>query len=175
MQPSGRSPWQPASDRASERKSAAPTTRRGPTGGRGKPERGLHREQHRGTVSIVDADSFEHVPDTDILPDGEQADPSEDPVQGTAGQRLVEAAAGENYVQDLNVLADGRTLYASHGHRGDIAAFDLESGELTADVHAGAADRQARIHNRCRESPVGRFGDGGERGCPTPRITRSYE
>lgn len=83
-----------------------------------------------GTVSIVDAEEFEVLREIDILPDGAQADPTSDPVQGTAGQRVVEATAGENYAQDLNVSPDGRTLYVSRGHRGDVAAFDIESGDL---------------------------------------------
>lgn len=83
-----------------------------------------------GTVTVADAEAFEVIREIDILPDGEQASPTEDPVQGTAGQPVVEAAAGKNYAQDLNVSPDGRTLYVSRGHRGDVAAFDVESGEL---------------------------------------------
>lgn len=83
-----------------------------------------------GTVSVVDATEFEVIREIDVLPDGEQADPTSDPVQGTVGQPVVEAAAGENYAQDLNVSPDGRTLYVSRGHRGDVAAFDIESGDL---------------------------------------------
>jgi DNA-binding beta-propeller fold protein YncE len=83
-----------------------------------------------GTVSIVDATTFEHIRDVDIVPDGKQAGATAEPVQGTAGQRAVEAFAGENYAQDLNVSPDGRTLYVSRGHRGDVAAFDIATGEL---------------------------------------------
>ena len=110
---------------------------------RGRPgdvPRGPDDSEHRdvvfvansgdGTVSVVDADAFEVRREIDVLPDGERADPTEDPVQGTAGQPLVEAAAGENYAQDLNVSPDGETLYVSRGHRGDVAAFDVESGDL---------------------------------------------
>ena len=78
-----------------------------------------------GTVSVVDARSFTLLREINVLPDGPTAD---DPGQAVAGQRLVEAAGGNNYAQDQDVSPDGRTLYVSRGHRGDVAAFELASG-----------------------------------------------
>lgn len=84
-----------------------------------------------GTVTVIDARTFEVLREIDVLPDGEDASLTEDdPVQALAGQRVVEAAGGENFAQDQDISPDGRTLYASRGHRGDVAAFDIESGEL---------------------------------------------
>jgi YVTN family beta-propeller protein len=81
-----------------------------------------------GTVSVIDAQSFAVVRTLDILPDGPDADLERDPVQALLGQRIVEAAGGANYAQDLDLSPDGRVLYVSRGHRGDVAAFDLASG-----------------------------------------------
>lgn len=84
-----------------------------------------------GTVSIVDLERLEVAGELDVLPDGPDAEPGEDdPAQALIGQRIVEAAGGDNWVQDQDVSPDGRTLYVSRGHRGDVAAFDLATGEL---------------------------------------------
>ena len=80
-----------------------------------------------GTVGVVDARTFAVLREIDVLPDGERAD---DPDQALLRQPVIEAAGGENYAQDLDLSPDGRTLYVSRGHRGDVAAFDLASGEL---------------------------------------------
>jgi YVTN family beta-propeller protein len=84
-----------------------------------------------GTVDAVDAHRFEIIASYDVLPDGEAADPTEDdPFHGLLGQRFVEAVGGDNYAQDQDVSPDGRTLYVSRGHRGDVAAFDLATGAM---------------------------------------------
>ena len=84
-----------------------------------------------GTVSIVDASRLAVVKELDVVPDGEQAAVGEDdPAHALAGQRLVEAAGGTNLAQDQDVSPDGRTLYVSRGHRGDVAAFDIASGRM---------------------------------------------
>jgi YVTN family beta-propeller protein len=40
------------------------------------------------------------------------------------------ALGGTNLAQDQDLSPDGRTLYVSRGHRGDVAAFDLATGAL---------------------------------------------
>jgi YVTN family beta-propeller protein len=47
-----------------------------------------------------------------------------------------------NYLQDTDVSPDGRTLYASRGYLGDVAAFDLASGKLlwATPLNTGRAD-----------------------------------
>jgi YVTN family beta-propeller protein len=82
-----------------------------------------------GTVSIIDSTSFAVVRTLDVIPDGPDADVDRDPVQALLGQRIVELAGGLNYAQDLDVSPDGLTLYVSRGHRGDVAAFDIGTGE----------------------------------------------
>jgi DNA-binding beta-propeller fold protein YncE len=84
-----------------------------------------------GTVSLVDARTFATLRELNVLPDGPDAAFDEDDAsQALIGQRVVEAAGGTNYAQDVDVAPDGRTLYVSRGHRGDIAAFDLASGAM---------------------------------------------
>ena len=84
-----------------------------------------------GTVSLLDARSLRVLRTLDVLPDGTQAQAGEDaPSQALLGQQVVEAAGGINYVQDQDLSPDGRTLYVSRGHRGDVAAFDLASGAM---------------------------------------------
>ena len=84
-----------------------------------------------GTVSLVDAASFRVLKTLDVVPDGRDAQLGEDdPAQALLGQKLVEAAGGTNLAQDQDLSPDGRTLYVSRGHRGDVAAFDLASGDL---------------------------------------------
>ncbi|MEX2195200.1 MAG: beta-propeller fold lactonase family protein [Thermoleophilaceae bacterium] len=84
-----------------------------------------------GTVTVVDAETFEVVHEIDVLPDGPDATLGEDaPLQALVGQRVVELAGGKNYAQDQDVSPDGRTLYVSRGHRGDVAAFDIASGRM---------------------------------------------
>jgi YVTN family beta-propeller protein len=82
-----------------------------------------------GTVSVLDARTFRVIKTLDVIPDGEQPSPDEDPVHFLS-EPLVVAAAGVNLAQDLDVSPDGRSLYVSRGHRGDVAAFDIASGEM---------------------------------------------
>ena len=84
-----------------------------------------------GTVSVVDARTFRVLREVNVLPDGPNAEVGQDdPAQALIRQRVVEAAGGNNYAQDQDISPDGRTLYVSRGHRGDVAAFDLASGEM---------------------------------------------
>ena len=83
-----------------------------------------------GTVSLVDARSFRVLREIDVIPDGESTAFEDNPMQALAGQQIVEAAGGKNYAQDQDVSPDGRTLYVSRGHKGDVAGFDLATGRL---------------------------------------------
>jgi CubicO group peptidase (beta-lactamase class C family)/DNA-binding beta-propeller fold protein YncE len=83
-----------------------------------------------GTVSIVDARRARVLKTIDILPDGPEPGLTDNPTQAIFGQQVVEAAGGKNYAQDQDVSPDGRTLYVSRGHRGDVAAFSIKSGRL---------------------------------------------
>ena len=83
-----------------------------------------------GTVSLVDPRRLRVLREIDVLPDGPRAGLTDNPAQALLGQQIVEAAGGKNYAQDQDVSPDGRTLYVSRGHRGDVAAFDIRSGDL---------------------------------------------
>jgi DNA-binding beta-propeller fold protein YncE len=101
-----------------------------PQGAKGARPVVLVANAEGGTVSIVDARRLRVLRTLDVLPDGKQAGLEDNPTQALVGQQLVEAAGGENYAQDQDVSPDGRTLYVSRGHRGDVAAFALRSGKL---------------------------------------------
>jgi len=114
---------------------AAPAAKPGAGKGRGVV---LVANAEGGTVSIVDVRKLEVVREIDVLPDGRRARPGEDdPGQAAAGQAIVEAAGGENFAQDQDIAPDGRTLYVSRGHRGDVAAFDIASGRMLWKVPIG--------------------------------------
>ena len=83
-----------------------------------------------GTVSIVDARRLRVLKTINVLPDGPEAGLEDNPTQALLGQQIVEAAGGKNYAQDQDVSPDGRTLYVSRGHRGDVAAFSIRTGKL---------------------------------------------
>lgn len=65
------------------------------------------------TVSLLDTATLTVVGEIDINPDG----------------RIVERPGTPNYAQDSDVSPDGRRLYVSRGYLGDVAAFDVATGE----------------------------------------------
>jgi DNA-binding beta-propeller fold protein YncE len=83
-----------------------------------------------GTVSLVDPRRLTVLRTIDILPDGAKPGITDNPTQALLGQQIVEAAGGENYAQDVDVSPNGRVLYVSRGHRGDVAAFSIRTGRL---------------------------------------------
>jgi YVTN family beta-propeller protein len=89
-----------------------------------------------GTVTMIDAPTLKRIRDINVIPDGRTASPERDPLQAL-GQPLVEVAGGENFAQDLDVSPDGRVLYVSRGHLGDVAAFDVGTGKLLWRVAVG--------------------------------------
>ena len=82
-----------------------------------------------GTVGIVDAMTHQTIRTINVIPDGPNPPLQEAPVNAVA-YPLVVAAVGENWAQDLDVSPDGTILYVSRGYRADVAAFDMDSGEL---------------------------------------------
>lgn len=83
-----------------------------------------------GTVDLVDPGRLRVLRTIDVLPDGSEPGLADAPAHALLGQQIVEAAGGKNYAQDQDVSPDGRILYVSRGHRGDVAAFDIRSGDL---------------------------------------------
>lgn len=89
-----------------------------------------------GTVTIVDARTLRRLRTINVIPEGESPSPQQDPIQAAAYPALV-FLAGENFAQDLDVSPDGRVLYVSRGHYGDVAAFDIKTEEMLWRVDIG--------------------------------------
>ena len=81
-----------------------------------------------GTVSLSDAETFEPIKSIDTYPDQNKEDKLEDSLDHST-PKLLNTFLRENYLEHANVSPDGRTLYASRGHVGDILAIDIETGE----------------------------------------------
>ena len=101
-----------------------------PEGSRGAREVVLLANAEGGTVDLIDPRRSQVLRTIDILPDGPEPGLTDNPTQALFGQQVVEAAGGENFAQDLDVSPNGRTLYVSRGHRGDVAAFSIRTGRL---------------------------------------------
>jgi WD40 repeat protein len=88
-----------------------------------------------GTVSFLDATTFENLGSVNVVPDRDEvmAAINADLVRFIAypivknAQLLhhFEPAAGDRFVDDLFVSPDGTVLYVSRSNLGDVAAFDL--------------------------------------------------
>ena len=82
-----------------------------------------------GSVSLVEASTHEHVKTVSVYPDEDEEDALEDALVDQVEPEIMNAWARENYIEHVNVSPDGRTLYASRGHVGDVVAVDVETGE----------------------------------------------
>jgi DNA-binding beta-propeller fold protein YncE len=82
-----------------------------------------------GTVSLLDLESLAVIKTLDITPDGKQVGPARNFSQWLA-QGFIEARGGLNFAQDTDLSRDGTVLFVSRGFLGDVAAFDIASGEL---------------------------------------------
>lgn len=94
-----------------------------------------------GTLSLNDAHTYEHLGTVNVLPDGDEPDA----VSQEIAYPLVNAiAGGKNFVQDLDLSPDGRTVYVSRGHVADVAAIDLETNDLLweTEIDGFRADHQ---------------------------------
>ncbi len=74
-----------------------------------------------GTVDVFDATTFQRLETINVIPDGSTP---RDPIQALAYPTLT-SKVGINYVQDIALSPDAKTLYVSRGYLGDVAAFDL--------------------------------------------------
>jgi DNA-binding beta-propeller fold protein YncE len=84
-----------------------------------------------GTVTILDTRSYRILRTVDVVPDGRLPSiAAGDPPQAAANSATITRLGGTNLAQDQDLSPDGRTLYVSRGHRGDVAAFDLATGAL---------------------------------------------
>jgi YVTN family beta-propeller protein len=76
-----------------------------------------------GTVDVFDATTFQRLETINVIPDGNTP---RDPIQALVYPTLT-SKVGINYVQDIALSPDAKTLYVSRGYLGDVAAFDLHS------------------------------------------------
>ena len=79
-----------------------------------------------GTVSVIDANSYEILSTINIAPDKA----AQKKKKQSFINRYVNRKLGYKYVDDLDVLPDGKTMVISRPCYADIAAFDLNSHEL---------------------------------------------
>ncbi len=82
-----------------------------------------------GTISLVDVAAAEVIASLNVIVDGPHVGPFRDPLQSFA-QGAVEARGGLNYAQDTDLSRDGTVLYVARGFLGDVAAFDLATGQI---------------------------------------------
>lgn len=82
-----------------------------------------------GTVSLLDLASKQVLTTVDVIPDGKRVGPFRDIVQWVA-QPFLERRAGPNFVQDTDLSRDGRVLFVSRGHLGDVVALDIVTGKI---------------------------------------------
>lgn len=81
-----------------------------------------------GTVSLSDADTYEDIGTIQVYPDEDKEDALDDALDEVSPV-LLNTLVRENYLEHANVSPDGRTLYASRGHVGDVVAIDIETNE----------------------------------------------
>lgn len=98
-----------------------------------------------GTVTAYDLDQGQIIGTMNVAPDGKKVGFFRSPIQKFFGQPPYEMAGGLNFAQDLDVSPDGRVLYVSRGHLGDVAAFDLSTGALMwrRQINIGRSDHMA--------------------------------
>ncbi|AQL44307.1 hypothetical protein BV210_16990 [Halorientalis sp. IM1011] len=85
--------------------------------------------QGTGTITLADANTYEHIEDFDSSP-GKDSPPITDPIKKIA-KPIVDSVAGrENVCEHINVSPDGETLYVSRANLGDTVAIDMESREI---------------------------------------------
>lgn len=83
-----------------------------------------------GTITLIDLEGLNVVGEMSVLPDGDRVGFFRDPIQSVIGQPLIQRYGGLNFAQDTDLSPDGRVLYVARGHLGDVAAFDIASGDL---------------------------------------------
>lgn len=81
-----------------------------------------------GTVSLSDATTYEDLGTVHVYPDRDREDALGDALDDVS-PTLLNTLIRENYLEHANVSPDGRTLYASRGHVGDVVAIDIETNE----------------------------------------------
>ncbi|MEY9950120.1 YncE family protein [Kitasatospora sp. GAS1066B] len=81
-----------------------------------------------GTVSFIDAHTFQNLGSLNVTADAQQRIAAMDPIQWIGYQSVTSVEGGNRYVDDATLSPDGRTLYVSRGNLDDVAAYDIASG-----------------------------------------------
>lgn len=82
-----------------------------------------------GTISIINAKTLEIEKTIDVAPD------KNDSVKQPLINRVVNYMLGPKYVDDIDLLPDGKTLIISRPYFSDIAAFDINSGKMLWNLY----------------------------------------
>lgn len=82
----------------------------------------------KGTVSVSDAHTYQDLRTIEVYPDRDKEDALDDVIDSIA-PIFLNAVVRDNYLEHATLSPDGRTLYASRGHVGDIVAIDIETNE----------------------------------------------
>ena len=85
--------------------------------------------QGTGTITLADANTYEHIEDFDSSP-GEDSPPLTDPIKKIAKPIIDSVAGRQNVCEHVNVSPDGETLYVSRANLGDTVAIDMRTREI---------------------------------------------
>ncbi|MGI5480545.1 YncE family protein [Streptomyces lavendofoliae] len=88
-----------------------------------------------GTVSFIDARTYENLGSLDVVPDLDEVLAGMDPIRRAAYEIVRQQAGGDKFVDDAHLSPDGRTLYVSRGNLGDAAAYDIATGRRLWRTH----------------------------------------
>jgi YVTN family beta-propeller protein len=82
-----------------------------------------------GTVTVIDATTFNRIADINVIPDLQQRLDQMTPAE-KIGYELVRSQTGhDQFVDDVAVSPDGRTLYVSRSNLADVVAISLVTRE----------------------------------------------
>ncbi|MGW1679018.1 YncE family protein [Saccharopolyspora sp. NPDC002376] len=100
-----------------------------------------------GTVDLVDAEHFGKYQRIDVVPDLQQRLAEMTPDEHVA-MAVIRNTAGEGHdqlVDDIAASPDGRTMYVSRPSLGDVAAYEIDSGQQVwrTDVSGYRSDHMA--------------------------------
>ncbi|MEY9968412.1 YVTN family beta-propeller protein [Streptacidiphilus sp. MAP12-16] len=81
-----------------------------------------------GTVSFIDAHTFQNLGSLNVTADAQQRIAAMDPIQWAGFETVTSVEGGTRWVDDATLSPDGRRLYVSRGNLDDVAAYDIATG-----------------------------------------------
>jgi DNA-binding beta-propeller fold protein YncE len=100
-----------------------------------------------GTVSFLDGHTYRNLGSFNAVPDLAQRklEIALNPVDELGYQMVKQQKGGENYIDDVVLSPDGKTLYVSRGILEDVAAFNISTGQMLWRTEIGGfeADHMA--------------------------------